>query len=179
MQEIVDLLNCNMSNIAATCRKEYFQSNGYIWRYEDDGYECGANLPKEETIFIHGGSIPVYQYDLKGQLIKKYNSITEAANENNMATTNISKACNGTIKTANSCIWRYEDTSFSDEDLKGILHNNRKRKIIQYDKDKNYINTYESIAEAMRQTGVKDTSISACCRGNYHFAGGYKWEYAS
>ena len=114
-----------------------------------------------------------------GQLIKKYNSITEAANENNMATTNISKACNGTIKTANSCIWRYEDTSFSDEDLKEILHNNRKRKIIQYDKDKNYINTYESIAEAMRQTGVKDTSISACCRGNYHFAGGYKWEYAS
>ena len=179
VQEIVDLLNCNMSNIAATCRKEYFQSNGYIWRYENDGYECGVNLPKEETIFIYGGSISVYQYDLKGQLIKKYNSITEAANENNMATTNISKACNGTIKTANSCIWRYEDTSFSDEDLKEILHNNRKRKIIQYDKDNNYINTYESIAEAMRQTGVRDTSISNCCRGKYRFAGGYKWEYAS
>lgn len=178
-QQVNDLLDANVSNIAATCRREYFQSNGYIWRYEEDGYECGKDLPKKETIFIHGGSIPVYQYDKNGQLIKKYNSITEAANENGMATTNISKACNGTIKTANGCIWRYEETNFTNEDLEQIFHNEKKRTVVQYSLDGKYINTYASIADATRKTNIRSSSIGSCCRGEYHHAGGYKWEYAS
>lgn len=172
-------LNVIAGNIAATCRKESFQSNKFLWRYADDGYEEFKNLPKDELIYIHKGSIPVYRYDLNGHLIKKYKSITEASNELGIATTNISKACNGSIKTSAHSIWRYNEESFSDKDLEIILHNKRKRKVIQYDINMKYINTYDSLAEASKETKIKDTSIVNCCKGKYNHAGGFKWEYAS
>ncbi len=96
-----------------------------------------------------------------------------------IATTNISKACNGGIKTTLHSIWRYNETFFSDKDLNEILHNNKKREVIQYDINMNHINSFESIASASRETGIKDSSIANCCRGRYKHAGGYKWEYAS
>ncbi len=63
-------LNITVSPIAAACRKESFQSNNFLWRYADDGYEEFKNLHKDELIYIHKGSIPVYRYDLNGKLIK-------------------------------------------------------------------------------------------------------------
>ena len=47
-----------------------------------------------------------------------------------------------------------------------------------------YINTeqiiakYPSAREAARQTGFSQGNISACCRGEYNYAYGYKWQYA-
>ena len=38
---------------------------------------------------------------------------------------------------------------------------------------------YESIADASRDTGINDNSISAVARGNRHKAGGYTWEYVN
>lgn len=175
--EAAKLLNMSQPCIATACRKEYFQSYNYLWRYERDGYIYGENLSDNETKFIHKLSKPVYKYGLNGELIKKYDSITEAAMEMNMATTNISKACNGTIKTANGYIWRYDNVTFTNDELKSINSNNRKRKVAQYTMEKEFVNEYISIAEANRQTGINDTSISFCCNGRCTHAGGYKWEY--
>lgn len=49
----------------------------------------------------------VSQYDLKGNFIKTFNSITEAKNETNISS--ISGCCNGKYKTAGGYIWRYAD----------------------------------------------------------------------
>ena len=40
------------------------------------------------------------------------------------------------------------------------------------------INTFEGIREAERITGIKNQSISQCCKGKYKTAGGYIWEYS-
>lgn len=37
--------------------------------------------------------------------------------------------------------------------------------------------TFESVAEASRQTSVNADSISACCRNKRQTAGGYRWKY--
>ena len=50
--------------------------------------------------------------------------------------------------------------------------------VVQYNKNTDIvINTFYSIAEAMRQTKVKDSSIVNCCKGRYETAGGFKWGY--
>lgn len=36
---------------------------------------------------------------------------------------------------------------------------------------------YESISEAARQTGIRQSNISACCRERLNSTGGYKWKY--
>ncbi len=164
-QDAANALKCSQTSIASACRRILFQSNGYIWRYAEDGYVEGANLPQEETIFVHKGSISVYQYDLTGNLLNRYNSVTEAANKYNMATTNISKACLGEIKTAKGFIWRYEEVNFTKEELIYINENKKRRKVIQYDKNKKYLNAFNSIAEAYRITNVDGSSISSCCKG--------------
>lgn len=46
---------------------------------------------------------------------------------------------------------------------------------IQYSR---VINTFISMQDAERQTGIKATNISKCCRKLRNHAGGYQWEYA-
>ena len=41
-----------------------------------------------------------------------------------------------------------------------------------------YINHYESIAEASRQTGTSHTGIISVCRGKYKSSGGFTWKYS-
>ncbi len=51
------------------------------------------------------------------------------------------------------------------------------RKIIQLSLDGNYIRLYESIADAVRHTGINSKSIRDAANGKQKQAGGYKWEY--
>jgi hypothetical protein len=39
------------------------------------------------------------------------------------------------------------------------------------------INTFQSLQEAYRQTGIQATNIYKCCKGKRNYAGGYQWQY--
>lgn len=51
------------------------------------------------------------------------------------------------------------------------------KKCIQKDFNGNVINTYKSITEASKSTGICIGNISATCLGNQKYAGKYKWEF--
>ena len=53
-------------------------------------------------------SIPVYQYDLNMNFIKRWQGATEAARYYNIAPTNITRVCKHKAKTTHGYIWRYE-----------------------------------------------------------------------
>ena len=50
------------------------------------------------------------------------------------------------------------------------------KKVIQYDKDYNYINSFPSISEASRKTNFSISHISRCCN-NKRITNGYIWEF--
>lgn len=52
-----------------------------------------------------------------------------------------------------------------------------KKKVAQYDKQNNLLNTYESISEASRKTGITITSISYSANGKRKTAGGFIWRF--
>lgn len=54
----------------------------------------------------------------------------------------------------------------------------RKISVGQYEKSGRLVATYESFAEAGRQTGVSKTAIADCVNGRKKSAGGYRWRYA-
>ena len=166
--------------VAAACRGEYYKSNGFYWRYFDDIKEI-RNLTVEEIKEMekHGLSKPVCQYDLTGKLLQVFDKVTDAADECDGNTTNISKACKKKIKTAYGYIWRYLGEELTQEEIIEANTHNKKRKVAQFTMDDEYVATYESLAEASRKTGAKDTSISMCCIGKYKHAKGYKWKYVS
>ena len=65
--------------------------------------------------------------------------------------------------------------------LKNTNNLKRCKKIIQYDKNGNYIKEYSSIKEACKQLNIKPSHIGACCENKYgrKTAYGYKWKYAN
>jgi len=58
---------------------------------------------------------------------------------------------------------------------------NRRKKVNQYDKNNNLINTFESVNEASRVTHIDRSHIGACCRkaNCYKTSGGYIWRYVN
>lgn len=54
----------------------------------------------------------------------------------------------------------------------------RSRPVVQIEENGKVINTYLSATEAARQLGIKQGSITNCCRGRHEHAGGFRWEYA-
>lgn len=52
------------------------------------------------------------------------------------------------------------------------------KKVIQKDDNNEIIKEFISIQEAERQTNIKASNISKCCRKLRNKAGGYKWQYS-
>ena len=65
-----------------------------------------------------------------------------------------------------------------------LIYGNRIKRMIEKERheieqrniDGSYINTYFSISDASRKTGIEKSSISKCVRGKYKTAGGYIWK---
>lgn len=51
------------------------------------------------------------------------------------------------------------------------------RAVIQYDLKGNEINSFVSVRDAQRQTGINNSNIIACCKYKKRIAGGYVWRY--
>ena len=64
-----------------------------------------------------------------------------------------------------------------DEAHKAKLKASRARIVSQYSLDGNYIDTYDSAAQASEITDADSSGIIAACRGKQKSAGGYQWRY--
>lgn len=55
-----------------------------------------------------------------------------------------------------------------------------RKKVIMFSKSGEALRVFASTKEAERQTGIKSSAISCCCRNlpKFHTAGGYRWQYA-
>lgn len=67
-----------------------------------------------------------------------------------------------------------KNRKFSEEH-KNKIRKSKQVAVLQF--IENQVIRYESINEASEKTGIHRGSISACCRGVYKTAGGYRWEY--
>ena len=60
-----------------------------------------------------------------------------------------------------------------------ILNYHLPKKVLQYDLNENYINTWNSTMDIERLLHISSGNISLCCRGIKPIAGGYIWRYAN
>jgi group I intron endonuclease len=127
---------------------------------------------------------PVIQYDMNGEYINKYASISEAARAmNKTSPSQIQKSCAGKISlTAYGYIWQYEDDDNIEEIVAILKTKNKKgvnkKAIQQFDLDGNFIQEYESASAAGRAFGKAHTAFAKAAREN-RVAYGYKWEYVN
>ena len=114
----------------------------------------------------------VSQYSLTGELIATYNSLSEAADTTGIAMQNISAVTRGERSSAGGFKWVRDDIGAIDFKQK----RSRFTAVQQFDLNDNPIASFNSIAEAARETGISAKGISEVCRGRNKTAGNFKWK---
>jgi len=125
-------------------------------------------------------SKPILQYDLQGNFIQEWGSSSQAEKYmKGKVTNNINACCKNKLKTAYGYIWVFKNKNESTCDtIKNIdVSNNKKRFILQYDLQDNFIQEWESLTQASRELNIKISSISACLLGRTNRANNYIFKY--
>lgn len=96
----------NPNELPMINHKDECKTNNHINNLEwcDNKYNC--NYGKAQERKAQKIRKKVYQYDLKGNLLKVYISTTEAAKKVNGNDSGICRACNGKLKTYRGYIWK-------------------------------------------------------------------------
>lgn len=113
-------------------------------------------------------STPVVQMTAEGVVVNVFSCIKDAEVQTGIF--NVGSCCKGKYISAGGYIWRYK----GDEHVKTRKHK-KKTPVTQYHADGEYVNFFESVADASRMTGISASSIFQVLRGGSRLAGGYKW----
>ena len=162
-----------------------YGAEAFAWTQTDTGSSLDELAQKEKEYILkynskeagfncdNGGSIPktVYQYSLSGVLINSFSSLANAGNAVSAVKSGISKAALGISKTCKGYYWSYSST------FPKILEDLRKKKVQQVSLKGVFINEFESVSEASKQTGCNKTSIAKVCRGERKSSGGFYWKF--
>jgi hypothetical protein len=105
----------------------------------------------------------ILQYDLEGNFIKEWESITKASTILHINHSCISACCLGNQKKTKKYIWKYKDNPLSSN----FKLPKRKflKTIYQYDLNKNLIKIWDCISDIKEELNIKGCVISACCLG--------------
>ena len=88
---------------------------------------------------------------------------------------------NNNIKNLEWCTYKHNINEAYRLGLNKYTHNqnfkNKSKKVLQYDRENNFIKEYNSLREASKITGVCYNSISLNCLGKQNYAGDYIWRF--
>lgn len=129
--------------------------------------------PTKHPMFGKGEA--VVQLEKDGKYVKQYASAAEAHRETGINQSHIGECCRGVVPAAGGYMWVF----LKDYDPnKQYVHKNKHlKRVVQLMRDGEFINTFDSIAEASRSTKVNRADIGSCCRNKIKSAGGYRWMY--
>ena len=116
----------------------------------------------------------VYQYDIQGNFIQSWSSQKEIQRFLGINAASIGKVLSGQRKTAGGYIW----TKTFKEKIESINPNETSipKKIIQFSLNNEYIQEYNSIAEAARSVSGDSSAIRrAAQKGTIAY--GHKWKF--
>lgn len=125
----------------------------------------------------------VSQYDIVGDFIKTYSSMTEACLENKLnrelGISGITHCCKGQSNTCYGYRWAYGDSTQPLSPLKGTRGNGTGIAVDQYDLNGNFICSYSKMKDADKAFNNPNAHklISRVCSGERKTALGYIWRY--
>lgn len=117
----------------------------------------------------------IKQYDLKGNFVKEFKSISDAAKSNNISKGAIQCVLSNKGKTAAGFIWKYSEDKTPI--IETTINKNKGRNVGQYDLNMNLLNVYESTADAGRKVNIHKNNIWGVISNFRKTAGGFIWKY--
>lgn len=192
--------NLSIGCLSSVCLGKRYTAGGHFWMYYDD-YMLMLNKMSHEEILLNKqkeiydskhkrrteevkqkisnnsrNKHKVVQYSISGEKIKEYDSIQMAAKNTNTNATSLKDCCTHKYKTANGFIWRYKEEVENQVNIEPYV-NIQCVKVVQLNKNGNFISQYDSISDASRTTNILPGVISDCCKRKIHRGGNYIWMY--
>lgn len=144
-------------DILEECSNELLDEREQYWiRYYNTVYPNGYNATNGGQKNVRTWSKPVYQFSQKGELIKRYNSLTEAAFENKCNVASLSEVCSGRKVTCLGYFWSYENTPPKPK------KNFRNKRVYQFDENGYLLKEFETVANAAHYCNVPYYQINFC-----------------
>lgn len=151
--------------------KNEVKTDNYVQNLEWCDCTYNINYGERNNKSAEKHIIKIYKYDLNGNFIQEYNSLTQASLENDLLISSISACASYKIKSCGNYMWRYFKADRIEENIHGLSI-----KVKSIDINGNET-TYNSLSDASRITGIPQGNISHVLRGRRHKAGNLKWEY--
>lgn len=121
------------------------------------------------------GNKVILQYDLQGEFVKEWISFKEVKKNLGFCDRVLIDVCKGRKISACGFIWRYKTIDYpltievSKKPISQLL--------VQYDKNYNVVNEFESLMDAYKSTNISRTAIANNLSGLSKSAGGFLWKY--
>lgn len=160
VKEASEKINIFQNHIRDVINGKRKTAGNYYWLRQCDKPPENKESTKCEALWK-----PVNQYDKDWNLIASYASISQASRKLNILVTNICAVLCGKNKTAGGFNWLSPGSQPPADAWT----------VDQYDYDYNHIDSYRSISEASRKTGINVSTISGALMKEYKSAGGYYW----
>lgn len=121
------------------------------------------------------GNKAILQYDLEGNFIKEWVSITQINKKLGFCRKVLIDVCKERKISTCGFVWRYKtiDYPLTIEVPKKIIN----YLLIQHDKNYNTVNEFESLTDAYKSTNISITAIANNLSGRSKSAGGFIWKY--
>ena len=145
-------------------------------------YNCryGTAVERSRKTFVKNNSKKVMQFTLDGKFLKEYDCIADAAKATGTKQSEICCCCRMKESSVSSggYMWRYsKDCPEKIIPKYNIKPSSLEQKVAQFSAEGKFIAEFKSIADAVRTTKARHSSIYACCVGRYKTANGYIWKY--
>lgn len=154
--------------------KGYGSVKGNLICYNEEDFEEKLRIYRLSR--TKGKDIKVSKYDLDGNYIETFYSITDAKNSINLKRDSIKLCCEGTQYQCGGFQWRYGDSKENIGKYKRSV--NKGKKVEQYTLNGAYIKTWDSVRKASIELNINYDGIKKCADGVYNKSGGFKWKYA-
>jgi len=148
---------------------------GLYFNVINEGLNCklgnqNSIISKETRLKM---SKKVFQYDLQGNFIKEWSSISEISDTLKLSKGWLSHIIDHSTFTLKGYRFTSEKTK-----LIPITKNYKNKKIVfQYDRNNIFIQQWSSAKEAAEKLGLFTQNITSCCRNETKSAGGFIWKY--
>lgn len=158
-------LNCSSSAIGECCNGKQMYVQGYVWRYDGDPFDkYPVNIVKSDKSPIgyisanHCKSVDCY--DVYGNYITSFGSMTNASIFCNGDVTNIINCCNNKTATVCSLVFRYSGDSFF-KFIPKYTWKDEVRKIDIYNQNGMFIKTINNVIDLVNDNFIKKPKISS------------------
>jgi hypothetical protein len=193
LREAAEYVGCSPSTIGHCCNGDCKTAKGFVWKYESNETKSELGIPPLLQININRNS-KIIQFDIDGNRLNSFNSLTEAAEYVGSSPSNIGRCCNNIIKTSVGFRWKYESNEtksdagipplterfkYSKKLTKKEVITQIPRKIVQFDIDGNRLKSFDTSKQAAEYVGTSRSYITHCCLNPNQTGKGFYWKYES